>query len=172
MAKKARKAKVAGKKKTAKKKAVTRKKVPPKKPSASKAKKTAKKARKGKARPGPVVGPAMNITTAGSTSLPAVLTKPAVAPGGINAKRTAVNRCFVRALDDNYPHWNDDGGGLGRNMGDDLNIGVNEMQALLDIVRDCLAPSYVLNTNDSDYVEACVAATVSGAISLTIRQIP
>jgi hypothetical protein len=42
------------------------------------------------------------------------------------------------------------------------------MQALLDVVRSCLLPTFHLDTNDDDYVRSCVTSTVSEAIGLTI----
>jgi hypothetical protein len=141
-AKKARKAKVVGKKKTAKKAAPRKK-----------AKKVAKKAL------------APILSTIELTAAPAGRLDTAF----VGDKRSAVMTCFIKALNVNYPTWNDDGRGLSRKMGSDLNITVNAMQALLGVVRHCLLPTYNLNINDDAFVRACVAATVSAAISLAIR---
>jgi len=56
----------------------------------------------------------------------------------IDAKRAAVIECVKGAMGTNFPGWNDDGRGLSRAMDTDFQANVNSMQALLDVVRDCL----------------------------------
>jgi|SRR5262245_8879164 len=145
--------------KARKRKTKVRKKTATRKKSASKKKSAAKKkvARR-------------KSTRTAEAAAPAAQPKPKPQADDIDAKRTAVIECVNGAMDTNFKGWNDDGRGLGKNMETDLRADVNSMQGLLDVVRGCLKPDFVLDTNDDTYVRACVTSTVSQVINRTVKK--
>jgi hypothetical protein len=85
-------------------------------------------------------------------------------------KRIAVITCVSGAMDANQRGWNDDGRGLSKKMDDDFGYNKNSMPAFLDVVRACLKPKYSLDTDDDNFIEKCVSATVAELEHLIIRQ--